>query len=90
MGPDEVMLFYSDARTSDGRGVTGPSQRRYVQYFHTWLTEYVSVVLLTVVNSVMMEFYSCSFCLSPERRAFNFSGTLLVVESVELVRIRVY
>ncbi len=36
---EEAMLFYSNSRTHDGRGVTGASQRRYVGYVERFLGE---------------------------------------------------
>ncbi|ORZ36864.1 hypothetical protein BCR44DRAFT_1431903 [Catenaria anguillulae PL171] len=35
--PEEAMTFYGTARTTDGHGVTIPSQVRYIQYWHTIL-----------------------------------------------------
>jgi len=40
---DAALSFFARARTYNGSGVTIPSQRRYVHYFHEFLTSYMDV-----------------------------------------------
>ena len=38
---NEALMFFATRRTTDKKGVTIPSQIRYVQYFHWYLREYM-------------------------------------------------
>ena len=40
LNPDAALLYYGRSRTSNQQGVTIPSQRRYVHYFHHYLQNY--------------------------------------------------
>jgi phosphatidylinositol-3,4,5-trisphosphate 3-phosphatase/dual-specificity protein phosphatase PTEN len=41
--PDAALTYFATHRTSNGKGVTIPSQLRYVHYFHLYLTNYFDV-----------------------------------------------
>ncbi|KAI7887519.1 phosphatases II [Lichtheimia hyalospora FSU 10163] len=41
---DEAMRLYGTKRTTDGKGITIPSQIRYVEYFERWIKEGAIVV----------------------------------------------
>eukprot|EP00301_Raphidiophrys_heterophryoidea_P002443 c11141_g1_i2.p1 GENE.c11141_g1_i2~~c11141_g1_i2.p1 ORF type:complete len:545 (+),score=144.44 c11141_g1_i2:88-1722(+) len=52
---DSAMHFYGVMRTSDGHGVTIPSQRRYVQYYETELNHGVQPPKVIRIQAVRFE-----------------------------------
>jgi phosphatidylinositol-3,4,5-trisphosphate 3-phosphatase/dual-specificity protein phosphatase PTEN len=63
--PDEAFAYYGVSRTNDQKGVTIPSQKRYVRYFHEFITQHEgekyeprALVLKSVIFHTLPKTYS--------------------------------
>ena len=50
--PEDVFQYYAKKRFNIGEGVTQPSQKRYVYYFHQLLKERIYFPLVRTLKSI--------------------------------------
>jgi phosphatidylinositol-3,4,5-trisphosphate 3-phosphatase/dual-specificity protein phosphatase PTEN len=63
--PNDAIEYFNTKRCVDGRGVTIPSQKRYVEYFADYLLN-KRIYLPVVLNLVSLEIYAPKDCEVPK------------------------
>ncbi|CDS07514.1 hypothetical protein LRAMOSA01463 [Lichtheimia ramosa] len=79
---DEAIRIYGTKRTIDGKGITIPSQIRYVNYFERWLKE--DPIDTSEVNKTTIHITNLTICNIPQ--AWNHASLSMTIhiEQVEI------
>ncbi|KAH3744016.1 phosphatidylinositol 3,4,5-trisphosphate 3-phosphatase and dual-specificity protein phosphatase PTEN [Pelomyxa schiedti] len=74
--PDQALVFFSKRRSNSGKGVSGPSQKRYVEYFKMILDKNLVANHILTTNREL-HLHSCLFVGAP---LFHFNPLFELVE----------
>lgn len=76
--PQEALDFFGEKRTKDGKGVTIPSQTRFVEYFGRYLTQYIDSPFPENGQDHMYEISMISFQTCPIFRQGGCTPTFII------------
>jgi len=84
---EDAMNYYASARTNNDKGVTIPSQRRYIQYFARYMRNNLAyeprTLLLTSITFVGIPTFNSNTC-SPSFIVYQKKNTLLKSKTFEI------
>ena len=75
--PLQTLRFYAQQRTSNGKGVTIPSQRRYVEYFGHLLNHHVNYTAKQILFTGLLITYEQNSVLNSSKNLFGYDHLVL-------------